>query len=87
MSVNAWKTETSQMALNAAITLHEELQDDDAFNGYEGTKEDFDRLYDECLAITRYELGKEADVFKVVETFYAYQLEIESGERELGWYL
>ena len=74
-------------ALEATIALHKELLTDDAFDGYEGTKDDFDNLYKEVYVIVRDELPDEADIVQVCETFYDYQLEITNGDREVCWHL
>jgi len=41
------------MALQAAYSIHNGLLGDDAFAGYEGTADDFDRLYNEVLALVQ----------------------------------
>ena len=76
-----------QKALAASFLLHNQLLDDCNYAGYEGTKEDFDRLYDEVFVICRDELPDDADCEQVIETFYDYQLEQMDGVREVGWYL
>ena len=73
-------------ALTATIALHNELVNDDAFSGYEGDKDAFDRLYKEVYTITRYELFDGADVEMISETFYLYMTEIAGGEREADWF-
>ena len=74
-------------ALEATIALHKELLPEEAFNGYEGTKEDFDLLYREIYEIVRNELPDEADIEQVVDCFFDYQLEIQNGDREVCWFL
>ena len=73
-------------ALTATIALHNELVNDDAFAGYEGDKDAFDKLYKEVYTITRYELFDGADVEMISETFYAYMTEVANGEREVDWF-
>jgi hypothetical protein len=73
-------------ALTATIALHNELVNDDAFAGYEGDKNAFDKLYKEVYTITRYELFDGADVEMINETFYTYMTEIANGEREVDWF-
>lgn len=84
-------TDTSSpeaVALLAACQLHPELLTDDAFAGYDGTKDQFDRLYRELFVIARDEVSLEVEpVEQVVETFYQYQTEISVGERDADWYL
>lgn len=76
------------VALTAACQLHTELLQDEGFAGYNGTKELFDDLYRELFVIARDEVSLEVDpVNQVVETFYAYQAEISSGDRDFDWYL
>ncbi len=81
------KTNLLEKALNAAIVLHKQLLTDANYAGYDGTKDDFDRLYDEVFVICRDELPDEADCEQVVDTFHGYQLEQMEGQREIGWYL
>lgn len=76
-----------QKALAASFLLHDQLLDDCNYAGYEGTKEDFDRLYAEVFVICRDELPDDANVDYVIETFHDYQLEQMDGIREVGWYL
>ena len=76
-----------QKALAASFLLHDQLLDDCNYAGYEGTKEDFDRLYDEVFVICCDELPDNADIDYVLETFHDYQLEQMDGVREVGWYL
>ena len=77
----------SQKALEACFVLHKQMLTDCAYDGYDGDKDAFDRLYDEVLVICRDELPDDADVDYVVETFHDYQLEQMDGVREIGWYL
>lgn len=76
------------VALAAACELHTELLRDLSFSGYDGTKEQFDDLYQELFIIARDEVSLEVlPVEQVIETFFDYQLEITTGDREVGWYL
>jgi hypothetical protein len=81
------KTNLLNKALEASFVLHKQLLTDANYAGYDGTKDDFDRLYDEVFVICRDELPDEADIDYVVETFHDYQLEQMEGHREIGWYL
>jgi hypothetical protein len=81
------KTNLLNKALEASFVLHKQLLTDANYAGYDGTKDDFDRLYDEVFVICRDELPDEADIDQVVETFHDYQLEQMEGVREIGWYL
>ena len=80
------KTNFENTALNACFQLHNELLNDDAFAGYEGDKDAFDKLYKEVYTITRYELFDGAEVDQVIETFFTYTEEIANGEREVDWF-
>jgi hypothetical protein len=73
-------------ALNATIAIHNKIQNDEAFNGYEGDKDAFDELYKQVYVIVRNELFDDADLELVTETFFWYQSEIADGEREVDWY-
>lgn len=76
------------VALTATCQLHPELLADEGFAGYDGTKDAFDRLYQELFVIARDEVSLEVDpVNQVIETFYDYQLEIVNGQRDVEWYL
>ena len=82
------KNKTKKFALKACLVLHTELQKSDAFFGYEGTKEDFDYLFQEVYVIARDEVSLEVEpVEQIVDTFYQYQLEIVAGDRQVDWYL
>lgn len=79
-----------QKALAASFLLHEQMLNDCCYAGYEGNKEDFDRLYDEVLVIARDEFPvykTDITVGEVVEMFHEYQLEQMDGVRDIGWYL
>ena len=79
------------IALEATILLHADLLSNDGFAGYDGTKEAFDSLYEELLAIAN-ERGvllfiSENPVDSVTDTFYEYHEAICQGEREVDWYM
>jgi hypothetical protein len=75
------------VALQAACDLHKDLLNDECFAGYDGTKEQFDVLYRELFIIARDEVSLEVEpVLQVIETFYEYQVEISTGDREWDWY-
>lgn len=81
-------TSPEAVALTAACQIHSEIVGDDAFAGYDGTKEAFDRLYKELFVIARDEVSLEIDpVDQVISTFFDYLVEIEAGQREVDWYL
>jgi hypothetical protein len=76
-------------ALRATFALHDDMTGSSAqsgFDGYNGTKEDFDRLFNEVFIITRDEVPDDAEVDQILETFYDYQLEILNGDRSDDWY-
>ena len=81
------KTNFETKALEASFLLHNQLLTDANYDGYEGTKDCFDRLYQEVYVICRDELPDDADVDYVIETFHDYQLEQMEGAREVDWYL
>lgn len=74
-------------ALSASFVLHNQLLTDCNYDGYEGSKSDFDNLYNQVLEIVRNELPDDADNDQIVETFHEYQLEIMNGDRDVCWYL
>jgi hypothetical protein len=75
------------VALTAACRLHSELLNDDGFFGYDGTKHQFDLLFQELFVIARDEVSLEIDpIDQVVETWYEYQMEIVAGERDCCWW-
>jgi hypothetical protein len=76
-----------QKALAATIAIHNQIQNDDAFAGYEGDIASFNNLYKEVDVIVRRELFDDADMDLTIETFFWYQSEIMDGEREVDWYL
>lgn len=76
------------VALTAACQMHGKLLNDDAFMGYDGTRDSFDLLYRELFVIARDEVSLEIDpISQVIETFYEYQTEVSEGVREVDWYL
>jgi len=84
------KNETSlqNLALSASFRLHSEILGDEAFLGYEGTKDQFDDLYNELYVIARDEVSLEVDpIDQIIETWYDYQNEICDGVRDVTWYL
>jgi hypothetical protein len=75
------------VALTAATVLHSLLPNMDGYDGYDGTKECFDRLYQELYIIARDEVSLEIDpVDQVTETFFDYQVEISAGDRSFDWF-
>ena len=76
-----------QNALAASFVLHGELLTDCNYDGYEGDKVAFDRLYDEVLVICVQELPDDADIEQIAETFHEYKLEQMMGDRDMDWYL
>jgi hypothetical protein len=76
-----------EKALRASFVLHDELLNDCNYEGYEGDKEAFDRLYDEVLVICAQEVPDDADIEMITETFHTYKFEQMNGEREIDWYL
>ena len=75
------------VALTAACLLHSRLLKDDAFDGYDGTKHQFDLLFRELLVIARDEVSLEIDpINQVTETWYDYQVEIVEGVRDCCWF-
>ena len=86
--MNQTALDLQQTALRAAFVLNSELlTDNSAWGGYSGSKEDFDRIYQECLFIAREELSDEAEVDQVCDLFWDYQLEIVNGHRQVDYYL
>ena len=79
--------QVQQNALAASFVLHEQLLNDCNYEGYEGDKIAFDRLYDEVLVICVQELPDDADIEQIAETFHSYKLEQMMGDRDMDWYL
>ena len=81
-------TSLQNLALSASFRLHSEILGDENFLGYEGTKEQFDDLYDELYVIARDEVSLEIDpIDQIIETWYAYSNEVCEGDRDPQWYL
>ena len=75
------------VALNAAVALHPLLPNMDGFDGYTGTKQQFDRLYEELFVIARDEVSLEVDpIGQVTDTWFDYQVEISAGDRAFDWF-
>ena len=79
--------QVQQKALASAFVLHKQLLNDCNYEGYDGDKIAFDRLYDEVLVICVQEVPDDADIEMITETFHDYKLEQMNGEREIDWYL
>ena len=79
--------QVQQNALAASFVLHKQLLNDCNYEGYDGDKIAFDRLYDEVLVICVQEVPDDADIEMITETFHDYKLEQMNGEREIDWYL
>ena len=76
------------VALSAACRLHGEMLEDDAFAGYDGSKEAFDRLYEELFAIAKQQIHPDLlDEDNLEATFYVFQDAVASGELPVDWYL
>ena len=76
------------LALSASFRVHSEILGNESFVGYEGTKDQFDDLYNELFVIARDEVSLEVDpIDQIIETWYDYQNEIFEGHREPQWYL
>jgi hypothetical protein len=80
-------TALQQLALKAAFDLNQDLLTSDAAWGYSGSKEDFDRIYQECFVIARDEIGPDKFIDEILDTFWDIQLEIMNGNRAVDWYL
>lgn len=74
------------LALEATISLHNQIKDNDAFLGYEGDKDAFDQLYKEVYTIARYELFDGAEIEQVIQTWYTYMEEVCNGYRDADWF-
>ena len=81
-------TSLQNLALSASFRLHSEILGDENFLGYEGTKEQFDDLYDELYVIARDEVSLEVDpVDQIIDVWFTYQNEVCVGDRLPHWYL
>lgn len=74
----------SREALNAALVLHDELLADDNMAGYDGSTEAYYRLLEEVVFIARNLERCSHD--SILDTFWANQLEIVDGNREVDYY-
>ena len=75
------------VALSCAVNLHQVLPTMDGFDGYDGTKAAFDRLFQELFIIARDEVSLEIEpINQVTDTFFEYQMEISAGDRSFDWY-
>jgi hypothetical protein len=80
-------TQMEKTALEACFVLHKQMLTDCGYDGYDGTKYDFDKLFKQVYSIVRYELPDEADLEQVVDCFHEYQLEVMMGQRDETWFL
>ena len=85
--MNQTALDLQQTALRAAFVLNSELLPDNSTCNYSGSKEDFDRIYQECLFIAREELSDEAVIDQICDLFWDYQMEIMNGHRQVEYYL
>ena len=75
------------VVLTTACRLHGELLADEGFAGYDGSKDQFDRLYAELLVIARNEIHPDLlDEENLVETFYSFQAAIAAGDADADWF-
>jgi hypothetical protein len=81
-------TSLQNLALSASFRLHSAILGDEFFLGYEGTKEQFDDLYEELYVIARDEISLGVyPVDQIIDVWFTYQNEICVGDREPQWYL
>ena len=78
---------TSQLALKAALQLHADMVDNDAFCGYDADVEAFTRLAEECLFIIEDQLIHDADLEDVIYQYYLNQTDIGEGLLDVDYYL
>lgn len=76
-----------QQALKACFALNNDLLTDNAAWGYNGSKEDFDRLFQEVHAIAWMEGVDPNSLDEICDTFWEVQLEVMNDERDVDWYL
>ena len=78
---------TNQFILEAAFALHNLIQDDEMFAGYESTKEQFDELYDQVLWLVNNAIHPDClDLENVIESWQDMQLGVINGEVESDWH-
>jgi hypothetical protein len=84
MEMNALYLE--QQALLASFALNSDLLNENNAWGYSGSKDDFDRLYKEVLAIAYMEGIDPDSIDEICEAFWDIQLEVMNGTRAVDWY-
>jgi hypothetical protein len=85
MEMNALYLE--QQALLASFALNSDLLTENSAWGYSGSKDDFDRLYKEVLAIADLDGIDPGSIDEICEAFWDIQLDVMNGYRAVGWYL
>ena len=76
-----------QFVLESAFALHDLIKDDEAFCGYESTKEQFDDLYDQVVWLTNNVIHPDCLTLEnVIESWQDMQLGVMNGEVETDWH-
>ena len=75
------------VALNTACLMHSELLADEGFAGYDGSKDQFDRLFEELSVIARDEIHPDLlDEENLEATFYVFQEAVAAGDADADWF-
>ena len=85
--MNETKMAKEQFILESAFALHDLIKDDDAFCGYESTKEQFDELYAQVVWLVNNVIHPDClDQENVIESWQDMQLGVINGEVETDWH-
>jgi hypothetical protein len=78
----------NELALTAATAIHNDINGNDAFLGYEGTIAAFATLLAEVQSVVDYLVQPlNTNVDGIVETWFDVQTEIAEGNLAVDWYL
>jgi hypothetical protein len=77
----------NELTLTAATAIHNDINGNDAFLGYEGTTEAFATLLAEVNAVAEYLVQPlNTNVNGIVETWFEVQNEIAEGNLAVDWF-
>lgn len=78
----------NELTLTAAFAVHNAINNDDAFCGYDGSTEAFATLLAEVDAVAKHLVQPlNTNVDGIVETWFEVQNEIAEGNLAVDWYL
>jgi hypothetical protein len=76
----------NKFILDTTFAIHNLIKDDECFNGYEATKEQFDDLYNQVVWLVNNVINPEwMEQENVIANWYDMQEGVMNGEVEVDW--